>query len=317
MSIDQASANFFQQLADQGARPFHTMTAPEAREFFARLRGVIGEGPAVHRSEEHSISSGSALITLRALIPTANPDGIIVYLHGGGWVAGALDDFDTLGRFIATESNCTVVLVDYRLAPEHPFPAAIDDAWAALQWVANNQAKVAGGNSGLPLIVAGDSAGGNLAAVVARKARDAGGPRLFQQVLVYPVTQPDLSTPGYEDPLNQGLLGQEDMAWFWESYVPDPEQRRNPDVSPLLAKDLSGLPSATIIIAEHDVTSDEGTAYAKRLEEAGVPVAYRKFDGQVHGFFTILNALPRSVAARDYMVTEITTAIRESYLPVQ
>ncbi|MEX2475802.1 alpha/beta hydrolase [Marinobacter sp.] len=312
MALDQSSSEFLQQLADQGAPAFHTLTAPAAREFFAGLREIIGEGPDVYGCEDLGIPSGATTLTLRTLVPTENPEGIIVYLHGGGWVVGALDDYDTLGRFIATESNCAVVLVDYRLAPEYPFPAATDDAWAALQWVASNRQRIVGKQSeydDLPIIVAGDSAGGNLAAVCARKARDAGGPEIAQQVLIYPVTQPDLSTPGYQAPENQGLLGQQDMAWFWDCYVPNADQRQDPDASPLLADNLDHLPPAVVITAEHDVLSDEGAAYAKRLQAAGVPVHFRQFDGQIHGFFTILNALPASETARGFVVEHMRKAV--------
>ncbi|MBL3827234.1 MULTISPECIES: alpha/beta hydrolase [unclassified Marinobacter] len=312
MALDHASSQFLQQLADQGAPALHTLSVTDARTFFSTLREIIGEGPTVDRSEEFSITSDMATVTLRALVPSPEPDGIIVYLHGGGWVVGDLDDYDTLARFIAIESNCAVVLVDYRLAPEHPFPAAINDAWTALEWVADNQSKVSGVDTPLPLIVAGDSAGGNLAAVVARKSQGAGGPALAQQILIYPVTQPDLGTPSYQDPANQGLLSQADMVWFWKNYVPNSAQRQDPDVSPLLAKDLSGLPPAVVITAEHDVLSGEGAAYARRLEEAGVPVTYHQFKGQIHGFFTILNALPESIPARELVVSEIGRAIREA-----
>jgi acetyl esterase len=311
MALDHASRQFLQQLSDQEAPAFHSLSAPDARAFFSTLREIIGEGPKVHHSDEFSIPSGEATITLRVLTPSPTPDGIIVYFHGGGWVVGDLDDYDTLGRFIATESNCAVVLVDYRLAPEYPFPAAINDAWAATQWVANNASRIVGSRD-LPLIVAGDSAGGNLAAVVARKARDAGRPALAQQVLIYPVTQPDLTTAGYQDPENQGLLNQADMVWFWNSYVPEIGERQHPDASPLLAEDLSGLPPAVVVTAEHDVLSDEGTAYANRLKQAGVPVSHRQFDGQIHGFFTILNALPESTTARQFVVGEIRRAVQNA-----
>jgi acetyl esterase len=310
MALDQSSSQFLQQLVDQGAPAFHTLTPLAAREFFSSLREIVGEGPAVERCQEFFVPSGTTQIKLRTLVPSQNSDGIIVYFHGGGWVVGALDDYDTLGRFIANESNCTIVLVDYRLAPEHPFPAAIDDAWAALQWVASNQQTLTGAkNAALPIVVAGDSSGGNLAAVCARKARDSGSPTVTQQVLVYPVIQPDLGTSCYLDPTNKGLLNQADMAWFWDCYVPNPEQRSDPDVSPLFAEDLTGLPPAIVITAEHDVLSDEGALYAKRLEEAGVPVAFRQFGGQIHGFFTILNALPASESARRFVVDQIREAI--------
>lgn len=310
MALDQASNQFLKQLADNGAPAFHTLTPTDAREFFSSLREIIGDGPDVERCEEFSIPSGQSDITLRALVPSETPEGIIVYLHGGGWVVGDLDDYDTLGRFIATESNCIVVLVDYRLAPEHPFPAAIEDAWAALQWVASNQLHIVKKEGPvLPLIVAGDSSGGNLAAACARRARDSNGPALAQQVLIYPVTQPDLDSPCYRDPTNQGLLSKADMAWFWECYVPNLEQRDDPDVAPLLVKDLGGLPPAIVITAEHDVLNDEGAFYAIRLEEAGVPVFFRQFKNQIHGFFTILNALPASKTARKFVIEHIRKAI--------
>lgn len=313
MALDTASSQFLQQLADQGAPPFHAMTPSEAREFFAGLRDIIGEGPEMRHAGEHGIVSDDATITVRTLVPSETPDGIIVYLHGGGWVVGALDDYDTLARFIAAESNCAVALVDYRLAPEHPYPAAVNDAWAALQWVDNNRTLIAGASGNdLPLILAGDSAGGNLAAVVARKASAGGGPQLLKQVLIYPVTQPDIGTPGYLDPENQGLLSREDMLYFWSHYVPDLARREEPDASPLLADDLCGLPPAVVLIAEHDVLSDEGAAYAERLQAAGVPVILRKFDGQIHGFFSILNALPASESARAFVVQEIRRAIRST-----
>jgi acetyl esterase len=310
MALDIASTQFLQQLADQGAQPFHALTPSNAREFFAGLREIIGDGPKMHRTGKTAVVSGDASITLRSLVPSNNPDGIIVYLHGGGWVVGSLDDYDTLARFIAAESNCAVVLVDYRLAPEHPYPAALNDAWAALRWVAENQQWVSPSCKVLPLIIAGDSAGGNLAAVLARKARLEGAPELLQQILVYPVTQPDLTTPGYTSPENQGLLGREDMAWFWNHYVPNSEQRVHPDVSPLLAEDLSGLPPAVIVTAEHDVLSAEGVAYVRRLRDASVPVSHRQFEGQIHGFFSILNALPASESARAFVVSELTCAIK-------
>lgn len=311
MALDQATSQFLQQLADNGAPAFHTLTPATAREFYSSLRKIIGDGPVLDCCQEFSVPVGDSHITLRALVPSQAPEGIIVYLHGGGWVLGDLDDYDTLGRFIATESNCVVVLVDYRLAPEHAFPTAINDAWAALQWVAVNQHRITNTGKTVPLIVAGDSAGANLAAVCARKARDSSTLEVAQQVLIYPVTQPNLDKPCYRDPSNQGLLSQADMAWFWDCYVPDLEQRNDPDVSPLLAEDLSRLPPAVVVTAEHDVLSEEGASYANRLEEAGVPVAFHKFKGQIHGFFTILNALPASEDARKYVIEHIRLVVAE------
>ncbi|HCB42531.1 MAG TPA: esterase [Pseudomonas sp.] len=308
MTLAHESFLFLRQLAEQGAVPFHTLTAEQARAMFSRLREVAGDGPEMLRVEDIAIPVQGATITLRVLQPSAQPDAIVVYLHGGGWVVGDLDDYDALGRYIACESNCAVVLVDYRLAPEHRFPAAIDDAWHATQWVSEHSHRL-GLAPRLPLIVAGDSAGANLAAVVALRARDAGAPSLLQQVLIYPVTQPDVNSPGYLDEANQGLLTQADMAWFWDCYLPAVHFRTQVDASPLLAASLAGVAPAVVVTAEHDVLRDEGEAYARKLEEHGVDVSYRQFDGQIHGFFTLLQALPASADARQFIVAQIRQAL--------
>jgi acetyl esterase len=180
------------------------------------------------------------------------------------------------------------------MAPEHPYPAAADDAWAALQWVGANVEQIAG--APVPLLVGGDSAGGNLTAIVAQKARDAGGPALAMQLLVYPVTDCDLDNETYSDPANQLMLSRDSMVWFWDLYAPEHALRQNPDACPSKAADLSGLPPAVVLLAEHDVLRQEGQEYADALERAGVPVQSRVFDGQMHGFFTMVNVLPGSAA---------------------
>ncbi|HEY7325681.1 MAG TPA: alpha/beta hydrolase, partial [Streptosporangiaceae bacterium] len=177
--------------------------------------------------------------------------------------------------------------------------AAADDSWAALLWANERLTEIAGGV--VPLVVMGDSAGGNLAAVVARRARDAGGPQLASQVLVYPVTDADLNTPSYLDPENQLLLTRESMIWFWDHYAPDGADRTHPDASPLQATDLSGLAPAIVVTAEHDPLRDEGEAYAERLALAGVPVVRQRFAGQMHAFFTMVGVLPGSAEAIDYV----------------
>jgi len=226
-----------------------------------------------------------------------------VYYHGGGWVIGGIEGYDALARTLAGSLQAAVVNVDYRLAPEHRYPAAADDAWTALQWASGRIAEIAGGP--VPLVVMGDSAGGNLAAVVARKARDHGGPRLAAQVLIYPVTDADVNNASYADPANQLMLTRASMIWFWDHYAPDRARRREPDASPLLAADLSGLPPAIVATAEHDVLRDEGEAYAAALLAAGVPVEHRRFDGQMHGFFTMIGLLPGSAAAIAYVTEQL------------
>ncbi|PZG08037.1 alpha/beta hydrolase [Nonomuraea aridisoli] len=291
MPLDDATTQFLKLMAEAGGRPMHEMSPEEARGQFGALRDLYGKGPEVARVEDVSISADDGgSFPARVLTPEGDPRGVIVYYHGGGWVIGAIDEFDSLGRLLAVRTGCTVVLVGYRLAPEHRHPTAARDAYAALLWTAAAM-------PGLPIVVAGDSAGGNLSAVVARRARDEGGPAIALQVLVYPVTDCDLDNASYRDPANQLMLTRDSMVWFWDHYVPDPAARAHPDASPLRADDLSGLPPAVVLTAEHDVLRDEGEAYAERLREAGVPVEFQRFDGQMHGFFTMVNLLPAQATA--------------------
>jgi acetyl esterase len=167
------------------------------------------------------------------------------------------------------------------------------------------------GSSSVPLIIAGDSAGGNLAAVAAQRAHASGGPEIAQQLLVYPVTQADLTAPCYLDPDNHGLLGRADMHWFWDLYLPDVQARTSPNASPLRADSLEGLPAAVVITAEHDVLRDEGEAYADALRAAGVPVEHRRFDGQMHGFFSLGSLLPASTEAMVYLAAAVRARLGE------
>jgi acetyl esterase len=246
-------------------------------------------------------------VTVRVLLPPQGARGVILYLHGGGWVIGAIDEFETMARKLAERTSCAVVLPDYRLAPEFRYPTAVDDCYAALEWTASRTDEITG-RSGAPLIVAGDSAGGNLAAVVARRARDRNGPKIALQVLIYPVTDADFDRPSYLDPDNQLILTRDAMVWFWDHYLPDAARRTEPDASPLHARDLSGLPPAVVLTAEHDVLRDEGEAYAERLQEAGVPVDQRRHAGQMHGFFTFL-LLPGSERGFQQVVKAIQACI--------
>jgi len=308
MALDEATAAFMTQLAASGARPLHEMSPEEARRLGAVLREMYGPGPEVAQVREERIPvGGGATVPARVLVPTGAPRGIIVYLHGGGWVIGAIDEFDALGRRMAQRTGAAVVLIDYRLAPEHGFPTAVEDSFAAIRWVDEHMEQIAGRR--VPLVVAGDSAGGNLSAVVSLRARAAGGPRLAAQVLVYPVTDADFENETYLDPANQLLLSRDTMIWFWNHYVPDPAVRAHPDASPLRAEDLKGLPPAIVLLAEHDVLRTEGEAYAAGLRAAGVPVSQRCFAGQMHAFFTLLN-LPASGDALEYVAQEL-----EPHLP--
>ena len=291
MTIDAATKKLLEQMAAAGGKPLHESTPEEARALGAAMAALAGPAPFSVRVEEHSVSVGDAVVPLRVLLPQQRVRGVIVYYHGGGWVIGSVDEYETLGRKLAERTSCAVVLVEYRLAPEHRYPAAVDDSYAALEWANSNLELLAGRK--VPLFVVGDSAGGNLAAVMALRSRDRAGPEIAMQVLIYPVTDADFNRPSYVDPENQLFLTKEGMLWFWDHYIPDRTRRGEPDASPLRAERLVGLPPAVVLTAEHDVLRDEGEAYADRLTDAGVPVDFKRHTGQTHGFFT-LSMLPGS-----------------------
>ena len=303
MAVDEATSAFIAQMAESGLKPLHEMTPEEARGLGGAWLELYGSGPEVGSVNDDAVPVEGGEVPVRIYQPAGAARALIVYYHGGGWVIGALDEFDVLARQLVDRTGATVVLVDYRLAPEHRYPVAAEDSWAALVWIADHLEELAG--SRVPLIVAGDSAGGNLSAIVAQRAKAEGGPDISLQVLVYPVTDADLDNASYTDPANQLLLSRDAMIWFWDHYAPDPEDRKNPDASPLRADDLSGLPPAVVLTAEHDPLRDEGEAYADKLRAAGVPVQHQRFDGQMHAFFTMVNVLPGAAAGMDYVAGHI------------
>jgi acetyl esterase len=225
----------------------------------------------------------------------------VVYFHGGGWVVGTIESHDPVCRALANRTPCVVVAVDYRLAPEWPFPAALDDAWAATQWVADEALKL--GADASRIVVAGDSAGGNLAAAVALRARDS-GLSLALQALVYPVTDFDFESESYAR-YDSGLnLTRAKMQWYWAQYLAGADGL-HPDASPLRAPDLAGVAPALVQVAELDPLLSEGEAYAARLAEAGVPVILTRYDGMIHGFIR----MPALVAEADFSLGEIASAV--------
>ncbi len=290
MPLDAYAQAFLDRLRAAGAPPLTAMTPAQAR---ALAPPPETEGrPQMHSVEEVPMSSGAAAapFRVRLLKPSARPHGIVVYYHGGGWVLSDIDRFDRLGRELARATGAAVVMVDYRKAPEHPYPAAVEDAWTALSWVTENAARISA--SPAPLAVAGDSSGGNLATVMARRARDRGGPPIDLQILVYPSVDSDLDTECHHDPANQLLVTRESLVWFWDHYLPDPTRRSEPDAAPGRVADLSGLPPTVLVLAQYDMLRAEGRRYAERLRAAGVPVVSRTYDGQMHGFFNMLGIMP-------------------------
>lgn len=304
MPLDHASTQLLQQLMEMGAKPFHQMSPDEARRFLAGFRPAYGSGPSMHRVVEEMLPIPGGHCSVRVLIPSDDICGVILHCHGGGWVTLSIDDYDAFGRTLAAQSRCAVVLVEYRLAPEHPFPAALDDCQAALNWIAEARSRLFG-QASLPLIVSGDSAGGNLAAVLANRAGRGEGPELAMQVLLYPVTQARFDTDSHLNPDFQLLLSTADMVWFWDHYQPDKARRDLPDASPLHEADVSGLPPTLIIGAEMDVLNSDADAYAAKLVAAGVPVTHRRFAGQMHIFATMINVLPASAGAIRLIADEI------------
>jgi len=306
MALDSATVRFLKRLADGGGKPLHECTPDEARAFLSRLAELAGPAPEMWSVEEHNIEETDARARLRVLVPIENPIGMLIYYHGGGWVLGSIDEYDTVARKLAERTSCAVVLVDYRLAPEHRYPAGVDDSYAALKWVGDHIIDITGRD--VPLIVIGDSAGGNLAAVMAIRARDRNGPSIALQILVYPVTDAYFDRPSYTDPENQLLLTRDGMIWFWDHYLPDPSRRTEPDASPIRTKDLSGLPPAVVLTAEHDVLRDEGESYSSRLREAYVSADLQRYTGQMHGFFTLL-MLPGSELGFQQVVKAVKACI--------
>jgi acetyl esterase len=219
-----------------------------------------------------------------------------VYFHGGGWVLGSLATHDGICRSLAAGAGCVVVSVDYRLAPEHRYPAAAEDCYAATQWCAAHAAEL--GADGSRVAVGGDSAGGNLSAVVAQMARDRGGPPLVFQLLIYPVTDAARDTQSYRENAEGYLLTAGDMAWFWNHYLGDARARgAEAYASPIRAASLAGLPPALVITAEFDPLRDEGEAYGAALESAGVAAKVTRYDGMIHGFFGLGAMIDRANSA--------------------
>jgi len=275
----------FEQLAQQDpAPPIYELSTEDARALYRGMRPVVAELP-VHAHKDLTIAGSQGEIPIRIYTPEGDgPFGILVNFHGGGWVIGDLDTADAICRQMATLAGVIVVSVDYRIAPEAPYPAAVIDAYEATQWVADHMNELNGNGK---LGVTGESAGGNLAAVVSLKARDTGGPKINFQCLLYPVTDCDLERSSYRDNGEGYILETKTMQWFWDSYCPDPTQRGDAYASPLRAEDLSHLPPALIITAEFDPLRDEGAAYGDALDAAGTEATVLMCEGLVHDFMAM------------------------------
>jgi acetyl esterase len=303
MGLDPQAKAFLAGMEASGAPPLYELTPEEARGATGMITELIGAGPEVSSVEDFRCATATGTIGARRYDP-GDAAATILWIHGGGWVICDLDTHDAVCRLLAVSSGCRVIAVNYRRAPEHPFPAPLEDCWDALQAVAAESGDA-------PLIVAGDSAGGNMAAACAIRARDRGGPELALQVLVCPVVDHDMTTPSYRE-RGSGpdlFITAKDMEWFWNCYVPDPAARSRPDASPLRAESLSNLPPAIVITAEYDPLRDEGIAYAERLQAAGVQVTHRHHADMFHDFFSFVNLIDAGNEAVERVGAEIRALV--------
>jgi acetyl esterase len=289
--LDPDAAAVYQAFQEAGRPPYETVSPAEARALYLKGRAVTNpEPPELKSARPLAIPSPAGSIPARVYTPLKlrQANGLapcLVFFHGGGWVIGDLDSHDVACRKLADEGQLIVISVDYRLAPEHKFPAAVDDAIAATKWIAGNAKPFSIDAS--RLMVGGDSAGGNLAAVVAIAARDGNGPAIAGQVLIYPAVDFAMTHPSHGEPETSVLLTHSVIRWFRDHYLNGAADVHDWRASPTRARTLTGLPPAYVLTAGADPLRDEGDEYAARLHEAGVTVTHRTFPGQFHGFFTM------------------------------
>jgi len=306
--LDPDAVAVYKAFQEAGRPAYETLTPPEAREYYMQARLVANpEPPELLSAESLAIPAPRGRIPARIYTPKKlrKADGLapgLVFFHGGGWVIGNLETHDVVCRKLAHEGEMIVMSVDYRLAPEHRFPAAVEDAVTATKWVAANAKGL--GIDASRLVVGGDSAGGNLAAVVSLHARE-NGPKLAGQLLVYPATDFSRKHPSHSEPETSILLTHTVVTWFMNNYLGDADIN-DWRASPARARTLADLPPAYVLTAGADPLRDEGDEYAARLKEAGVAVTYRHFPGQFHGFFTMGKLLNQANIA----VGEIATWLK-------
>ena len=308
MPLDPQVDALLGQMAEAGLPSPESMTVAQNRELIVQLGDLAGAPEDVARVVDTVAPGPAGDIPVRVYVPAGDgPLPVLVYYHGGGWVIGNIETHDVPCRALANRSGAIVASVDYRLAPEHRFPAAVDDAYAAAVWAAEKAADF--GGDATKLAVGGDSAGANLAAVVSQLAKARGGPRIGFQLLVYPATDRHDDSASMKQNALGPLLSRAWIEWFLGHYLTGPDDGLDPRVSPGRAEDLSGLPPALVITAEYDPLRDQGAAYARRLREAGVPAEHVDYPGMIHGFFQMGAVLDATRAAQDLAAKAVRAAL--------
>jgi acetyl esterase len=306
MPLHPQAEAFLRQVRSLNIPPIDQLSIENVRAMAVPLPGPL---EPIAKSQDRTIpgSDGNEIPVRiywpQGWTPESAPKTVVVYFHGGGWVIGTLDLYDSSCHALANRADCVFVSVDYRMAPENQFPCAVDDCHEATQWVSDHASEL--GIDKDRIAVAGDSAGGNLAAGVCLMARDRGTVNIAHQVLIYPITDDNFETPSYRDNAEDYFLTRHSMMWFWDQYVPDQSARDNPYVSPLKAESLADLPPAYLMTAEFDPLRDEAEAYATLLKEAGVVVDFERYDGMIHGFFRRVDLYDQARIAQEKVASVI------------
>jgi acetyl esterase len=283
MGVHPQVQALLEDLISSGRPSSMSLPLPEGRRNFDELFQSLSSTAEVERTEDRMVPGPAGEVRVRVYTPSGKPPfPMLVFLHGGGWVFGGIEAYDGLCRALASASKAVVFSLAFRLAPEHRFPAALQDCYSVTQWVHANHAELEGDPA--RLAVAGDSSGANLAVAVALMARDRGGPPIAFLLLAYPAVDPEMTSPSYRENEEDPFLSRAEMVWYWDKYLDSDGDRKHPHAAPIHAEDLGRLPPTHIVTAGFDVLRDEGEALAARLREAGVPVTVRRYDDMVHGF---------------------------------
>ncbi|MGA5546181.1 alpha/beta hydrolase [Mycobacterium sp. NPDC051198] len=305
MALDPDAAAIADALSAMLPGPMHTLGIEGARAVVAGFAAQSPPPPPLHSAQDRVIDGPGGPLPLRVYRPGPGDRlPVLVYLHGGGWAMGNLDGSEALCRTLSAKAGCVVVSVDYRLAPEHKFPAAVDDGFAALQWVADHVGEIGGDAN--RIAIGGDSAGANLSAAITILARDHGGPPIAFQLLAYPVTEYAVERPSWHEHASAPLLTTGDVLWFWDQYLRDQQDRQDPRATPSNATTLVGLPPAFILTAEYDPVRDDAEHYGDLLHAAGVEVTVKRYPGVFHTFLSLVGVLNRTSEALDDAAAQLT-----------